>query len=191
MNRSSFVARFFQPLNTNRVAAQRGAIGGIPEQVIAIAVGVLVVSGMIALGSKAFEGSNTSAAMADMNQIINKTRDLYSGVRGFGPQNRANAQLLPVLVDASVFPTKLVVTRNDVRHQWDNAIQVAINNTYFDLTYQNLPQSVCIDLMTKTPSENIVQVTGSGGPITTFPIDAVTAQANCADPQSVTWRFKG
>jgi len=56
--------QFFKNLNK-----ERGAVGGIPEQVIAMAVDVVVVAGMIVLGSQLFDNVKIKRNAADLSML--------------------------------------------------------------------------------------------------------------------------
>ena len=191
---------------------QRGAIGGIPEQVIAIAVGVLLVSGMVALGSKAFSGSTVNQELANFNQMITGTRDLFSGAGNYGADN-ANltrplfeAGVIPASYLPTVAPTPGATTPIALVNRFGGALGViAETNTttgsYMVLDYNGINKQQCILFTTKLPPEGIAAITiaASGTAITTvgapvtasatpsfigndLPLSPVEANAACAKP---------
>ncbi len=189
------IKRAFQPIapaaRDARLDAQKGAIGGIPEQVIAIAVGVLMVSGMIALGSRAFTSGKINTALANMNSIATGVRSIHSNVNTYG-----TADLDQLLQNAEIIPASMWAipgtANGNLLSVWGADVTVTGVTGTFTVSYDNIPQAECIELMTRTPSEGVVDVSATtGGPLVP-PVTPLQAQAACSDAtdNDMLWEYR-
>ncbi|OFW84167.1 MAG: hypothetical protein A2018_06590 [Alphaproteobacteria bacterium GWF2_58_20] len=156
-NKETTMTSFMKKLLGTTGTRERGAIGGIPEQVIAIAVGVIVVSGMVALGSRAFTSSKVNTEIANLNSITNGARSLYSGMVNYNGITQAQ------LISASAIPQSMV-SGTTIRNAWGGTIAIAADdiNAGYTVTSNMYPKEVCIDLITKTPASGYYRVTVQG-----------------------------
>lgn len=191
---SNMTKRLFKPMQDD----QRGAIGGIPEQVIAIAVGVLLVAGMIALGSKAFSASKANQELANLNQVMNGVRSIYAARNNFVGLDGAT------VINSGVAPNQMIDQANAgaLLNVWGRPVTVQDGDSgigipgTFEIITTGIPGDGCVSLLTKTPAEGVEQVVVAGGAGDTWdadelPVDPAEATTAC-DPgaqgqNDITW----
>ncbi len=161
---------------------QRGAIGGIPEQVIVGAVATVVVVAALAAGMNLFNSSKVEKETMFLNNIINGTRGLYSGQNGFG-----TGSLNAVLMASGVIPDAMIVSNSPV-NSWGGAVTVTGATANFTVTYAAVPMEPCMQMVVKTPADGFRSV--QAGTVTwnaaAFPVTPAQAQAACTDAVSNT-----
>ena len=158
---------------------QKGAIGGIPESVIAIAVGILLVAGAIALGNKAWDGAKVKREELNAQQLITNLRSLnadrpggsFFGTTSYVTNLRARGTAgIPNGMDAG--------NNIALRSQWNS--QVFVLSTQPDLaavSYNDVRRADCIKLITAVPNE----ILGTDGclQVGATAADATGALSNC------------
>ncbi|WAC74562.1 type 4 pilus major pilin [Roseateles sp. SL47] len=163
--------------------ARRQAGASLLEAIAFLGVAATIVVGAVALLSNAFSGARSNRSQEEVAAISTGVKRLFMAQAGaYG-----NGSLNEVLVQAKVFPSTLAVEGNSVFNAWNGAVTVNGSAATFDISYANVPQQVCVDLVATSGQWISVAVNGSGA--MTPPITPVQAAAQCtqANANTVVW----
>jgi hypothetical protein len=160
---------------------QRGV--SLLEMIAYLGVAATVIIGAIALLSNAFGSARTNRAQQELAAISTGVRRLFMGQAGAFGTGNLNAQLAA----AKVFPSTLAVAGDVVTNAWNGNVVVTGNNTVFTISYDNLPQEVCVELL--STSNQFLNVAANGGAPLSPPVTLAQATAQCTQPltNSVVW----
>ena len=124
----------------------KGAIGGIPEQVIAMAVAILAVAGMIVLGYQAFQTAKITSAVSEFSRLSEGIKNLYMGQWNYADIDNQK------LIKADVVPDTMI-NGTTIMSPWGkeviitaapNASGVA-DNSAVKISYTGLTSRICTD----------------------------------------------
>lgn len=150
------------------------------EAIAYLGVAATIIVGAVALLSNAFSGARANRAQEELTAISTGVKRLYMSQAGaFGTGNLNEA-----LAGAKVFPSTLAVAGTDVLNAWNGAVTVVGNTTVFDISYANVPQEVCIELLSST--SQFISVAANGAAALTPPVTLAQASGQCTDPRSNT-----
>ncbi len=145
---------------------QRGAIGGIPEQVLAIGVGTILVAGMVSLGNRAFVGSRISQDVTTIQVLANQTRKLFEGM----PEFPHVTNMSSTLINAGIQPDGWAANgTTDWRNRFGLQAYVRGEGPQFRIYYEVDSLSTCLQIIAATPPGKVNAVRGPGGTISAPP----------------------
>ncbi len=179
------------PHASPRLAGQRGALGGIPETVIALALGVMFVAAVVMLGNRAFESGEVSKAQANLNMIAVGTRTLYATRNTYGAGNLDQLLQFSGAVPRSMWSDQAAADGN-ILNVWAQDVTVTAAANRFHIVYQGVPRHSCIELLARTPSDEVETVeTTTGGPLVPV-VTPFQAETACSDPNAnqITWVYR-
>jgi hypothetical protein len=157
---------------------QRGV--SLLEAIAYLGVAATIIVGAVALLSSAFSGARANRAQEELTAISTGVKRLYMSQAGaFG-----TGSLNETLASAKIFPSTLAVAGASVLNAWNGAVTVEGNTTAFDITYANVPQEVCIELLSTT--SQFISVAANGSAALTPPVTIGQASAQCTSPTSNT-----
>jgi len=126
-------------------AGRRARQGGwaVASTMIAIVIGLIMLSGIFALVNQALSGANINEEKQNLSAIRMELSNLYAGQQNYSGLDNDTA------LNAGVFPANMVDAGN-VINAWNGDVTVAesADTTEFDITYDGVPQEECIELAT-------------------------------------------
>ncbi|WP_255370054.1 type 4 pilus major pilin [Roseateles sp. YR242] len=169
------------PPPLSRRAEQRGA--SLLEAIAFLGVAATIVVGAVALLTNAFSGARSNRSQEEIAAISTGVKRLFmsqAGAYGTGSLNE-------VLIRAKVFPSTLAVNGTAVTNAWNGPVNVTGASTTFDISYGNVPQQTCVELVATSGEWMGVSVNGSAG--LTPPVSPAQAAEQCTDAtaNTVTW----
>jgi PilS N terminal len=168
-----------------RLASSRSRQRGVSllEAIAYLGVAASIIVGAVALLTSAFSGVRSNRAQEELTAISTGVRRLYMSQAGAFGTGNMNAQL----ATAKIFPSTLAVSGETVRNSWNGEVNVVGNTTVFDISYANVPQEVCIELMSAT--SQFISVAANGAAALTPPVTVTQAaeQCNNAQTNAIVW----
>jgi hypothetical protein len=169
------------PLRSARGGAQAGA--SLLEAIAFLGVAATIIVGAVALLSNAFSSARSNRSQEEVTAISTGVKRLFmsqAGAYGTGSINEA-------LIRARVFPSTLAVAGTAVTNAWNGAVDVIGNTATFDISYANVPQEVCVELV--STSGQWIAVSVNGGTSMAPPITLAQASEACsvAGANTVVW----
>jgi PilS N terminal len=158
--------------------AQRGV--SLLEAIAYLGVAATIIVGAVALLGNAFSGARANRAQEELTAISTGVKRLYmsqAGAFGVGDLNET-------LANAKIFPSTLAVSGADVLNAWNGAVTVTGNTTLFSISYANVPQEVCIELVSTT--SQFISVAANGGAALVPPVTVAQAAGQCTQAQANT-----
>jgi hypothetical protein len=173
--------RTLHSLPTPRHGLQAGA--SLLEAIAFLGVAATIIVGAVALLSNAFSSARSNRSQEEVAAISTGVKRLFmsqAGAYGTGSINES-------LVRARVFPSTLAVSGAVVSNAWNGAVDVTGNTATFDISYANVPQEVCVELV--ATSGQWIGVAVNGGTSMTPPITLAQASEACsgATANTVVW----
>jgi type II secretory pathway pseudopilin PulG len=141
-------------------------------------IAALSIIAAIVVGSLALFGAASSSQAS--NQLVQDTLAVQTAVKQLwqGQGNYGAASLNGTLVSAKRLPTTIKVVGANLTHVLNGAVNITGANAQFTIALGNIPQDVCVSLLSSASGWASIQGT-AGGAITTFPISPVTATGSC------------
>lgn len=159
---------------------QRGV--SLLEAIAYLGVAATIIVGAVALLSNAFTGARANRAQEELTAISTGVKRLYMSQPGAFGTGSINA----TLISAKVFPSTLAVDGANVLNAWNGAVDVTGATTVFNISYANVPQDVCIELVSTTAQ--FISVAANGGAALTPPVSIAQASGQCTETNnSVVW----
>ena len=150
------------------------------ELIAALSVLAIIVVGALALYSSASSSQASTQISQDVTAIRAGLKQLWNGQGTYGT---AGTNLNDTLVAAKRIPTTIRVdattTPDTLTHQLDGTVTIASTGVGFTITLTNIPEDVCIPLMTSAQGWTSVKA-GTATAITSFPIAPASAVTACA-----------
>ncbi len=175
--------------SARRLKRQRGAIGGIPEQVLAIGVGTILVAGMVGLGNRAFTSSEAAQDVQTVLELAQQTRKLFSAMPTIANPANMSTRIIQADIDANGWSENGTASWNNRLGLVTQVIRSGGGNT-FDIRYAVNDRGTCIQLLTKTPATGLTGLSGPGGAAGAIPPSPAQAQAACGTGNgNITWTF--
>jgi hypothetical protein len=156
---------------------QRGA--SLLEGIAYLGIAALVILGAVSLLTTAFSNAQSNRALEEVVSLRTSIRKLFSG------QNYAVGDLAPTLIAANAVPGTLVIDRTagTVSNAWGGSVILAGAGVNFSITYNNVPQDVCVSMISGASGWTQIDQGGTS-PITVFPATPANAQTTCVDGNS-------
>lgn len=153
------------------------------EMIAYLGVAATVIIGAVALLSNAFGGARANRAQQELASISTGVRRLFMGQAGAFGTGDLNAQLIA----AKIFPSTLAVSGAAVVNAWNGNVAVTGASTVFTISYDNVPQEVCVELL--STSNQFLSVAANGGTVLNPPVTLAQATAQCTSPtaNAVVW----
>lgn len=174
----------FPRLLRTRLARQRGA--SLLEGIAYLGIAALVVLGAVSLLTGAFGSAKANQTTEEVVALRTSVRKMYAGQ----PYN-GDALMMANMVTAKAIPNTLVVAANGViTNGWAGVVTLTgASASTFTISYTNVPQDVCVSVV--SGANGWTKITGAAGatPITAFPATATLASALCTDANANTVIF--
>ncbi|HVK95707.1 MAG TPA: type 4 pilus major pilin [Noviherbaspirillum sp.] len=156
----------------HRFSRQCGA--SLLEGIAYLGIAAIVVLGAVSLLTGAFGSAKANQTTEELIALRTSVRKLYAG------QAYGAAGLLPQLNAARAVPNTLVPgANNTLTNGWAGAVTVTGGGGTFAISYANVPQDVCVSVLSGSNGWTQVAVNGAAA-ITVFPITAAVAAGACA-----------
>ncbi|CAN7527439.1 type 4 pilus major pilin [Duganella sp. Dugasp56] len=166
-----------------RPARQRGA--SLLEALAYLGIAAVVVLGAVSLLTSAFGSAKSNQSSEEVVALRTAVHKLYLG------QTYPAGNLLPTLLTANAVPATLTRgAANAVTNSWAGAVTVTGNTSTFTVTYNGVPQDVCVGMVSGANGWSQIDQ-GGNAPITTFPATAAAAAAVCANAAGNSVTFTG
>jgi len=161
-----------------RLSRQRGA--SLLEGIAYLGIAAIVVLGAVSLLTGAFGSAKANQTSEELIAMRTAVRKLYTG------QPYTNGSLLPDLIAANAVPNTLVRgAGNTLTNSWAGNVTVTGDGGgLFTITYNSVPQDVCVAVISGANGWNQITV-GGGTPIAAFPATAAQATAACGAGNNV------
>jgi PilS N terminal len=153
---------------------QRGA--SLLEGIAYLGIAAIVILGAVSLLSGAFSSAQTNGAMEEVTAIRTGVRKLFMGQ----PSGYTNASLNTNLIAAKVIPSSLATAGGVITNTWGGAVTITGATSTFDVSYTNVPQDICINMVTSSSGWSQVQVGAAAARPTSPPITPAQATTDCA-----------
>ena len=167
---------------THRIAAvgrhQRGA--SLLEGIAYLGIAAIVILGAISLLTGAFSSAQSNRLGEEVVTIRTGVKKLYMGqANSYG-----TVSLDATLTSARVFPATINTAGANPLNSWGGAVAVLGANNTFSITYNAVPQDVCIGALSGASGWESVK--GNGPAITTavansFPVSPAGAAGTCTN----------
>jgi len=161
-----------RPLRTpGPLARQRGA--SLLEALAYLGIAAVVVLGAISLLTGAFSSAKTNQTNEEVVAMRTAVRKLYMG------QTYPAGTLQAALISANAIPGTLTrAAGGALANGWGGAVTVAGTGGTFTVTYNAVPQDVCISLV--SGATDWVSISGNGAnAVTIFPATVDNATTMC------------
>ncbi len=161
------------------------------ELIAGLAIVAAVIAGALSLFNNANSGQKSGQIVTDSVAMRTAIRHLFSGTGNYSPAGSVNN----VLAKSSKVPTNIRVdtSTNPVtfNHAFNGTITTTTAGTFFYITYNNIPQDACINILTSssgwpritvgaTPPAGVTQPVAAN--VLDTPINAVEAETACTSP---------
>ncbi|MGH8808977.1 MAG: type 4 pilus major pilin [Noviherbaspirillum sp.] len=158
--------------NTGRLSLQRGA--SLLEGIAYLGIAALVILGAVSLLTSAFGNAQSNRTSEETIALRTAIRKLFSGQTYPG----SDTNLLPTLVAAKAVPSTLNVGANNaVTNTWSGTVAVTGQGATFTVSYANVPQDVCVNML--SGAAGWVKVKNGGVEKTSNPLSPADATDLC------------
>jgi len=148
---------------------------GILGRVMQIAVGLLLIVGVVVAAQNMFSSSKASNATSDLLALGQAIQGGYSAQPTFGTVTNT------VVLAAGWVPSDMgsAKTSPTITNQWGGAVTVVVdtNTSQFDVTEAGVPDAACATML--NGAQNAVSVTLNGTAIAGPPFDPGTISTSC------------
>lgn len=162
-------------------ARQRGV--SLLEAIAYLGVASTIIVGAVALLSSAFSGARANRAQEELAAIGTGVKRLFMSQAGAYGTGSLNAQL----ISARIFPSTLAIAGTDVLNAWNGAVNVTGNTAEFQISYSNVPQNVCIELLSTTTQFTTVSANAAAALVPPVTVAQAAAQCNQAQANTISW----
>jgi hypothetical protein len=155
-----------------RLHRQRGA--SLLEAIAYLGVAALVVLAAVSLLQNAFGSARSNQTTEELTGLRTNVRKMYSGQ----PYN--DTAMLANLITAKAVPGTLTVSNGVINNTWGGTVTPASSAAgTFTITYTNMPQDVCMNVVSGATGWTQIADDQGAHPITAFPAAAASAAALC------------
>ena len=156
-----------------RLHRQRGA--SLLEAIAYLGVAALVVLAAVSLLQNAFGGARSNQTTEEITGLRTNIRKMYAG------QPYSDAAMLENLVTARAIPTTLTVAADgkSISNAWGGAVTLASTASTFTITYNSVPQDVCMNVVSGATGWTSIADDKGGNAINAFPATATNAATLC------------
>lgn len=169
-------------LSSHAVRTKRSRQRGVSllEAIAYLGVAATIIIGAVALLSNAFSGARSNRAQEELAAISTGVKRLFMSQAGAYGNGNLNEQL----GIAKIFPSTLAVNGNQVLNAWNGAVSVTGNTSLFQISYGNVPQEVCVELL--STANQFISVSANNAAALTPPVTLAQAAAQCTEAQTNT-----
>ncbi|MFC7518874.1 type 4 pilus major pilin [Herbaspirillum sp. GCM10030257] len=152
---------------------QRGA--SLLEGIAYLGIAAIVILGAVSLLGSAFGSAQSNQSVEEVVSIRTAVRKLYSG------QTYAAGDLTPTLMNARALPGSLRpnAANNAVTNTWGGAVVVTGAGATFTVTYNAVPEDVCVNMISGATGWTQITANANGNPVVAFPVTAAAADGLC------------
>jgi len=155
-----------------RLHRQRGA--SLLEAIAYLGVAAIVVLAAVSLLQNAFGSARSNQTTEELTGLRTNVRKMYAGQ----PYN--DASMLANMIAAKAIPGTLTVSGNTINNTWGGTVTPASGNAgTFTITYTNMPQDVCMNVVSGATGWTKIADGNDGNQITVFPAPAASAATLC------------
>ncbi|HEX7634899.1 MAG TPA: type 4 pilus major pilin [Noviherbaspirillum sp.] len=168
-------ATAFHPRVTRRFTRERGA--SLLEGIAYLGIAAIVVLGAVSLLTNAFGNAKANQTTEELIALRTAVRKLYAGQ----PYN-TDAFMQANLVTANAIPNTLVRgAANAIANSWAGTVTIAgTTASTFTITYSNVPQDVCVAIISGATGWTSIAANGNTPAITAFPATTSLATTHCS-----------
>jgi hypothetical protein len=167
----------------NFSAKQRGA--SLLEGIAYLGIAALVILGAVSLLTGAFSSAQSNRGTEEVVSIRTSVKKLYAGASGaYGTLDLTESLNL-----AKIFPSTLAYdsTAKTMVNAWGGAVTVKGDTKTFIINYANVPQDVCIAMV--SGASGWTSVTDGKTAVPAFPATPAAAAATCSSNPVVSLSF--
>lgn len=176
-----------KPVSINN-AGKRGQAGlTLLEAIAFLAIAGLVVGGALAMYSSASNSQSTGQTISEFQSVKASVKSLYAAPAGYG-----TVSVNGVLVSAKKVPSTLTASGTTITNFWGGGVVVMGATTTFYVSYDAVPQAVCVGMLSGITASNdwqgynVVAAAAAVGAMTAItgqipPATAATACANASN----------
>jgi len=166
------------------------------EALLVVAVGAVIVSGVVTLYTSASSNQRVNQAIQQVQKISGDTRSLFSGQAGYTGLNNA------IAISAGVVSPDMLANNNNIRNPWSGQVDISASesdNTNFTIEYNSLPETACLRLAQAiSGGSGLAQLNVSGNTLldttngTNTTVDVADAEESCSadNNNTITWTFR-
>lgn len=157
----------------HRLARQRGA--SLLEGIAYLGIAAIVVLGAVSLLTGAFGSAKANQTTEEVVAIRTAVRKLYIG------QSYPVGSLVADLITANAIPNTLArgAAAGTLSNSWGGAVTVVGTATGFTVTYNAVPQDVCVNMVSGASGWTRIDQGGNNA-ITLFPATVANATTLCS-----------
>lgn len=156
------------------------------ELLMALAIISTVVAGALTMSSIATNSNTSTTMVKDIMAMRTVTRNVFSGQGNYGA-----GSLNPTLIAAKKVPSDLQVSGAVINTPLGGTLTVTGAGSNFTIALTNVPNDVCIELVTALSDGWSSVRIGTGTALTAFPVTPTIATdpANCGSSgvKTITW----
>jgi type II secretory pathway pseudopilin PulG len=153
-------------------ARQQGA--SLLEGIAYLGIAAIVVLGAVSLLTGAFGSAKANQMTEEVVALRTAVRKLYIG------QSYPTSSLVPSLLLANAIPNTLArPTNSTLSNSWGGAVTIVGTSTGFNITYNAVPQDVCVSMISGASGWTQIDQ-GGNNPITSFPATVANANSLCS-----------
>jgi hypothetical protein len=161
---------------SHRLHSQRGA--SLLEGIAYLGIAAIVVLGAVSLLTTAFGSAKTNQSTEELISLRTGAKKLFAG------QSYPAGDMLGSMITANAQPASLVVNKTAVpptaNNTFGGAVTVVGATTSFKITYNSVPQDVCVGMVSGANGWTQIDQ-GGANTITTFPATAAQAATVCGN----------
>jgi len=163
----------------SKLRRQHGA--SLLEGIAYLGIAAIVVLGAISLLTGAFSSAKSNQATEEVIGLRTAVRKLYMG------QTYPTTGVVATLITAKAAPGTLAQDSGagTLKNSWGGTVDIAGSGTGFTITYNAVPQDVCVSMLSGANGWTQVQA-NAGTAITDFPVTANAATTACSSATSNT-----
>jgi hypothetical protein len=177
-------AKPFLSIPQSKPAHQRGA--SLLEAIAYLGIAALVVLGAVSLLTGAFGSAKSNQTTEEVVALRTAVHKLYTG-------QAYATDAVPDLVKANAIPNTLVITRGatpSIKNSWAGPVTVVGNASgTFTITYPNVPQDVCMSVISGANGWSQISGTSGANAVTAFPATVANATTICSSAGTNTIEF--
>lgn len=162
-------------VKARQFSRQQGA--SLLEGIAYLGIAAIVVLGAVSLLTGAFGSAKSNQTTEEIISLRTAVRKMHTG------QAYTNGNMVANLITANAIPNTLTINRaaNTVTNSWAGAVTVTGNPAAgnFTITYNDLPQDVCISAISGANGWDQISNAGGGAAITAFPATPTAAAGLC------------
>jgi len=152
---------------------QRGS--SLLEAIAYLGIAAVVVLGAVSLLNGAFGSAKANQTSEEVVALRTAVRKLYMG------QSYPVESMVPNLILANAVPATLARAQTGtLSNSWGGAVAVAGTATGFTITYNAVPQDVCVNLI--SGASGWLSIAQGQTSLTAFPVTVANATTLCSVP---------